>query len=66
MVGNHWNGTINQNQFGHQGKCAINENECFIWTSCHIIDDWASKGIQKKIYMDIQRLEKYPTKDCST
>jgi hypothetical protein len=46
-----WRGTlIDQSQFGHQGKCATCESECFIWTNCHIIVNWTSKGVQIYIF----------------
>ncbi len=47
---NNWGGTIDQGQFGHQGKCARGENECFIWISCYRIVDWTFKGVQRRIF----------------
>ncbi len=62
----YWRGIVNQNQFGYQGKHATGENELYTWTNCHRSIDWTSKGVQRCICMDIQRPERYSTKDCST
>jgi hypothetical protein len=62
----YWGRGVDKSQFGYQGECATCESELYILTSCHKSNDWASKGIQRCIFLDIQRLERYTTKNCIT
>ncbi len=63
---NNWKGTVDQNQYGHKGKCVTCESECFTWTGYYRTIDWAFKGVQRHFCPDIQKLEGYSIGDCST
>ncbi len=63
-LNSYWGRAANQNEFGHQKECVICENEFCIWTGCHITTYWASQGAQRCICRDIQRLERYSTRNC--
>jgi hypothetical protein len=40
--------------------------QLYIWTNCHKSTDWTFKRTQKCICLNIERLERYSTKDCLT